>query len=79
MTKEEKDVVLSLIEQSKQEVKEYKNWLSILEKAEKDKEAHDLDRFEAFKNKVYCRNMIVAIENQLKQYANIVSNMSKAV
>lgn len=79
MNKQELDEIQQLIARDKHEVKQYNAWRNVLARVEADKAEHDLDRFKAWKEKMHCDKMIASIENQLAAYANIVSNMKKAV
>lgn len=79
MTKEEATQMQELIKRDKQEVKDLKEWSVILKRVETDEEEHLLDRFKAYKERVYCDNMITAKEAQLFAYANILKNMQNAL
>jgi len=78
MTNEEKEEMKALIARDKHYVKQLTAWRNKLVQVENDNEEHTLDQFKAFKEKVYCDNMIASINAQLGAYVNIVANIEKA-
>ena len=77
MTKEEEKQMTDLIKREKHSVDELKKWSAKLKTVETSKEYDVLDRFEAFKGRTDCDNMISAKNQQLLAYMNIQKNLKE--
>lgn len=77
MTKEEQQQITELIKKEKHSIDEHKKWSNELKKVENNKDYDTLDRFDAFKGRIECEQVVSAKSQQILAYMNIQKNIKE--